>query len=446
MSTVVIAALGSRGDVAPLTGVGIALQRAGHRVVVAAFSAFADLVTGCGLEFRDVAIDLVPDGNHYSGNALRGLASFFGPAGMRVMSQAVIRALSDTPADVMLLCPLSELAGHPLCEARGIPSIGIRLQPLSATSAFMPSVLGAQSFGPAGNRLAGRAGSALIDHVYHDVISAIRSELGLPFRTPQALRAQRCIEQWPILHGYSPAVLSRPPDWRQRLDVVGYWWPAPSAHWQPPAELLEFLAAGPAPVGITFGSLLTTPERARHLGETIQHAVRLAGVRAIVQTGWTGIQFHAADDILTIGDVPHEWLFPRLAAVAHHCGAGTTAAALRAGVPTIAMPNPLYDQPFWARRLQRLEASVATIWQPMLSSRRLASALRAAVSRPEFRTSTRQIASRVNDDDGAEGVVTAVERALNAPARSSNRLARRFGDIACASKTKSKHLPADRNF
>ena len=146
MSTVAIVAVGSRGDVAPLTGVGVALQEAGHRVVVAAYTPFANLITGCGLEFRELPTDFTP-GDNADVSPKEALAAMFTPSGVRDTGQMILNALHDVPADILLLPPLSELAGHPLAEAMGIPSLGVRMQPLSATAAYPPTVLGAWSAG-----------------------------------------------------------------------------------------------------------------------------------------------------------------------------------------------------------------------------------------------------------------------------------------------------------
>jgi UDP:flavonoid glycosyltransferase YjiC (YdhE family) len=119
------------------------------------------------------------------------------------------------------------------------------------------------------------------------------------------------------------------------------------------------------------------------------------------------------DDVLTIGDAPHEWLFPRMSAAVQHCGAGTTAAALRAGIPTIAVPGPVGDQPFWARRLAELGASAATVSQRTLTADKLAEAIRRAVGTPELRGAATRIAGHLVREDGAARVVAAVETLLH---------------------------------
>jgi sterol 3beta-glucosyltransferase len=411
MSTVAIIAVGSRGDVAPLTGVGVALQRAGHQVSIAAYTPFADMITHCGLAFRELPaeLELAADGAEVA--PMKGLAAFASPAGMRALGGDILAAVADEPADILLVSPFAEMAGHPLAEAKGIPSLGVRLQPLSATASYPPAVLGAWSGGAVANRLAADAGAWLVDRVYSGVVAGFRRELGLPRISARQLRRRRINAQWPVLHGYSPLVAPRPADWRPGLQVTGYWWPAPAADWIPPAELTDFLVGGPAPVYVGFGSMMTTPQRAEQMSNTIARAARKAGVRAIVQAGWTSLDV-VDENVLTIGEAPHEWLFPRVAAVAHHCGAGTTAAGIRAGVPTIALPA-YGDGPFWARRIGELGVSATTINQRTLSVDRLAEAMRTSVGDSQLRETARLLAARIAREDGAAAVVTAVESLLH---------------------------------
>jgi sterol 3beta-glucosyltransferase len=405
MSTIAIAAVGSRGDVAPLTGVGVRLQQAGHRVLMAAYTPFADLITSCGLEFREMPVDFIPGADHTDTHPARALLAFWGPGGVRDMGRALVSALKDEPADVLLLPPLSELAGHPLAEAKGISSVGVRMQPISATAAYPPTVLGDWSAGAIGNRAASDAGAWMVDRLYGRVVAGFRRDLGLPKASARALRRARTRAKWPVLHGYSPHVLPRPVDWRLGLEVVGYWWPVRAADWEPPGVLTDFLAAGPAPVFVGFGSTTTTEQQAEHLSSVVRQALRLAGVRGIVQSGWAGLEV-TGDDVLTIGETPHEWLFPKMAAIAHHCGAGTTAASLRAGVPSIAMPGPMGDQPFWARRLLELGVSAATIARRHLTAQRLADAIHSAATDHHFRDTAQQLGSLVAGEDGATTVLS----------------------------------------
>ncbi|WP_078289973.1 glycosyltransferase [Mycobacterium sp. D16R24] len=409
MARIVIAAIGSHGDVAPLTGIGTRLRQAGHHVTLAAYERFNSLISNAGLDFRGIPEPATPSENA-DVNVTKELAEFLAPRGMRSLGIALLSAIHDVPADLLLLSPYSELAGHPLAEAKGIPSMGIRLQPWSATAEFPPAALGAWSAGSAANRLASHAGAWLVDRLYGGVVSGFRRDLGLPKASAGQLRRSRSGSEWTVLHGFSPHIVPRPSDWRPGLEVTGYWWPQPDPRWQPSPTLVDFLAAGDPPVFIGFGSTMTSAAQAVRVSELVRETLRLVGMRGIVQTGWAGI--NAADDsVLTVGELPHSWLFPRMAAVVHHCGAGTVAAGLRAGVPTVAVPG-LGDQPFWARRLRDLGLSAGTIPQRTLTVERLADALRAAVTDRQLTGRSRRVADLIATDDGAAGVVVTVDRML----------------------------------
>lgn len=409
MARILIAAIGSHGDVAPLTGVGVRLRQAGHQVTIAAFDRFSSLITASGLHFRGVA---QPDTTAQDAdvNVTKGLAEFLAPSGMRSLGAAIISAVQDVTTDILLLSPFSELAGHPLAEAKSIPSMGIRLQPCSATSQFPPATLGAWSAGGAGNRLASHAGAWLVDRLYGGVVAGFRRELDLPKVSADKSRKNRTESKWTVLHGFSTYVVPRPLDWRPGLEVAGYWWPETDPQWRPAPELTDFLAAGDPPVYFGFGSTMTSAADAARLSELVRGAVHLAGVRGIVQTGWAGINADD-DDILSVDELPHSWLFPRMAAVVHHCGAGTTAAGLRAGVPTVAVPG-LGDQPFWAARLRNLGLSTDTIPQRALTTERLSEAIRAATTDQELKDRGRRAANVVGAEDGAAYAVAAIDRLL----------------------------------
>jgi UDP:flavonoid glycosyltransferase YjiC (YdhE family) len=144
------------------------------------------------------------------------------------------------------------------------------------------------------------------------------------------------------------------------------------------------------------------------LGAAVGAALQQARVRAVVQAGWSGLCI-SSDDVLTIDEVPHHWLFPHMAAVAHHCGAGTTAAGLRAGIPAIPLPAQ-FDTPFWAARLTALGVAETPIPLRELSAGRLAAALRHAVQHPALRYRAQTLATRLATEDGAAPVLQTIQR------------------------------------
>ncbi|MFD5096360.1 glycosyltransferase [Amycolatopsis thailandensis] len=202
-------------------------------------------------------------------------------------------------------------------------------------------------------------------------------------------------------------VQPRPHDWRPGAEVVGYWWPITTPDWQPQDELVDFLASGPPPVFIGFGSM-TTDHTAR-LGSAVAEALAITGHRAVVQRGWADLRVDTAvRDVLTVDHVPHDWLFTRVAAVVHHAGAGTTAATLRAGVPSVPVPHA-HDQPFWARRLVALGTAPAVLPAKRADGPRLAERLTQAVGAPRHRDNAVRVAEALATDDAVIPVLRTLE-------------------------------------
>ncbi len=401
---------GTMGSVAPYTGLGHRLLAEGHDVEIVAHARFAESVACCGLRMRPLPADPFEElmGAH---NGLRGGRR--SPASVLRFAHATERAaLSlvdgvlgavDLKADLVLLSALAAPLGRVVADYHAIPSMGVFLQPDTPTSAYSPCTAPWKPPGYA-NRLRGRAANAVLDALYGTAVRGLHARLGLPHRSGHRLRAERERVGWPIWHGFSPTVLPRPADWRPGLAVAGYWWPHECAGWQPPTLVTDFLAAGPPPVFVGFGSMMPgDPER---LADITARALRQVGARGVVQSGWAGLSV-VNDDVITVGPLPHGWLMPRTAAVVHHAGAGTTAAGLRAGVPAVPVPV-LTDQPWWAARLTRLGVSPGPVPFAELTAERLADALRRATGEPRFARRSTELAARLGLEDGAGEVARAI--------------------------------------
>lgn len=409
MSKIVIVGIGTRGDVAPLTGIGVRLQQAGHDVVIAAHEPYAEMIENCGLRFRLLELNFGFEGD-YEEIRRKHVEAFNTPDGFRVIGEGVINALQTESADVLLLTPWAEFAGHPFAEAYEIPTIGVRFQPLSATADYPPSVMGVWSAGAVGNRWVADLGAWVVDRRYSEVVRGFRRELGLHRVPVRELRRNRTEAEWPILHGYSPTVAPRPADWRPGLEVSGFWWPARPTAWEPPQDLVDFLAAGPPPVFVGFGSNMNDPKAAAALSKTVRTALRRAGVRGIVQAGWTVLDV-TDEDVLSIGEIPYDWLFPHVAAAVHHSGAGTCAAALRAGVPTIAVPQSP-EQRFWAHRFELLGVTAGTVRQPDLTTEWLTAAIETATTDTRLHATIDRVAAQLIEEDGEGAVLRTIENVL----------------------------------
>ncbi|MFH8451065.1 glycosyltransferase [Streptomyces fungicidicus] len=396
---ILIAAAGSRGDVAPYTGLGAALRHAGHHVSVATTEAFAPLVRDAGLEFRGLPADPRGHGGVTDRRELMRTAAAF----VTELGQGFADAAADAP-DLLLLSTTTAPLGWHVAEATGTPSIGVYLQPTAPTGDFPPVVTGSRSLGRPANRLAGRFALRMTDRVYEQAVAKLRRRLQLPPASAAATRRRRERADWPVLHGFSTALVPRPADWRPGLEVVGNWWPHHDPSGRLPAGLEDFLTAGPRPVLVGFGSMAAGD--GERLSEIAVRALRRAGLRGILQAGSAGLAADG-DDVLTVGDVPHALLFPRLAAVVHHAGAGTSAAALRAGVPAVTVPVGA-DQPFWAGRLAALGAATDPVPFRSLTAERLAGALDRVVRQQAYARAAARAAQHMAAEDGTARTLEAV--------------------------------------
>lgn len=399
---ILIGAAGSRGDVAPYTGLGAALSRAGHEVALATTDTFAPLVREAGLEFRSLP-SRPPSQRGGAANKrelMRTAAAFVTDLG-RGFADAAARG-----TDLLLLSATTAQLGWHLAEATGVPAVGAYLQPTAPTGDFPPVVTGARSLGRLGNRTAGRLALGMADRVYAQAVAELRRDLGLPPLAPHRMRRRRERADWPVLHGFSTALVPRPSDWRPGLEIVGPWWPYDDPDRKLPTELEDFLAAGPRPVFIGFGSMAAG--EGERLSEIAVRALRRAGLRGILQGGSAGLAADG-DDVLTVGDLPHALLFPRVVAVVHHAGAGTTAAGLRAGVPAVPVPVTA-DQPFWAGRLAALGAAGEPIPFSSLTAERLAGSLELIVRQQAYTRAASAAARHLAAEDGAGEAVRAVAR------------------------------------
>ncbi|MFE2102010.1 glycosyltransferase [Streptomyces sp. NPDC059468] len=401
---------GSRGDVAPYTGLGYRLGRAGHQVTLVTHGCFEPLVAGSGVRFHALPVDPRAELESPRGRGLHRSTSGAGKL-VRVVDLArrlVGRMTDDLVAagrqsDVLLLSASLAPLGHAVAEGLRLPSMGLYLQPLAPTEEFAPPVLGGGTFGAPVNRLAGHGVNLAVERVFAATVPTVRARLGLPPAGAGSARRARERRLWPVHHGFSPLVVPRPRDWRPGLGVCGYWWPYDSGTGLP-HRLREFLDAGPPPVFVGLGSA-TVPDAGR-LSAQVVAALRRAGLRGVIQRGWGGLAADG-DDMLTVDEVPHSALFPRTAAVVHHAGAGTTAAGLRAGVPAVPVPIQ-FDEGFWSARLVSLGVAPAAVPLRRLTVGTLSTALLRATREGSYAERARALGERIRAEDGVAPVLEAV--------------------------------------
>ena len=406
---ITIITAGSRGDVQPYIALALGLRAAGHEPRVATHETFRAWVSGYGLDFAPVAGD--PRAVLRSRAAERWLATGRNRnvlgfvRELRALAPALVESsLADywqaaQGADALVYSVVGIASLH-VAERLGVPAFAAFLQPMTRTREF-PTIGFPQRprLGAAVNLATHAAAEQALWRPFRAQVGAWRRDtLGLGPRPALTPHRQMAALGVPTLYGFSRHVVPRPADWGPSVHVTGNWFLDRPAGYEPPPALRDFLAAGPPPVYLGFGSM--TPQGAEGMTRTLLAALERAGRRGVLLRGWGSL---GTGDLppwaIAVDDVPHEWLFPRMAAVVHHGGAGTTAAGLRAGVPSLVVPLG-FDQPYWGWRVAQLGAGPRPIPRKRLTVDRLARAITEATTNDAMHRRAAHLGALIRAEDG----------------------------------------------
>lgn len=433
---IVIMVIGSRGDAQPFLKIGKVLkEQYGHRVRIATHPAFRDFVEkDSGLEFFSVGGDpselmafmvknpgMIPKLETVkAGDIGRRRAA------MAEMFEGFWRACisaTDNEKDTRNLKMMGEKApfvadaiianppsfAHVHCaEALGIPLHLMFTFPYTPTQAFphpLASIKKSNVDPGYTNFISYPLVEMMVWQGLGDLVNDFRVKtLGLdPVSTLWAPGSTYRLHV-PFTYLWSPAIVPKPEDWGEEIDISGYVFLELASSFQPPQDLVDFLDQGDAPIYIGFGSIVVDdPEK---FTEMIFKAVELAGVRALVSKGWGGLGGgdDAPDNIYMLDNTPHDWLFPKVRACAIHGGAGTTAISLKCGKPTMIVPF-FGDQNFWGSMVSNSGAGPEPVPYKKLSAEKLAEGIKYCLT-DEALEAAQKIAKDIElEGDGAKNAI-----------------------------------------
>jgi sterol 3beta-glucosyltransferase len=422
---IAIIAPGSRGDVEPYVALGKGLSEAGHAVRLVTHENFETLVVSNGIDFwpfegsvQEIVQNAGMRERLEAGNFLAVLSRMSREAQRGALNLARAGLAAGQGMDLLVAGLGGLFVGLALAEKLRLCLLQAYYIPFTPTRAY-PSFLVPSLppwLGGTANRLSYHLARQMMWQAFRRADRTARSEAlnrrPAPFWGPFN---SDCLRDMPVLYAFSPSVISPPPDWGSDVHITGYWFLDPAEDWTAPPEIEEFLQAGTAPVYVGFGSMSTRNPQAT--GRLVLEALARAQQRAVILSGWGGLQ--PADlprSAMAIDPVPFAWLFPRCAAVVHHGGAGTTAAGLRAGVPSIVIPF-FGDQPFWGRRVAALGVGPTPIPRKRLSADRLARAIETAVGDPGMRQRAADLGAVIRAEDGIARAVAVVAELPKSPRR-----------------------------
>ncbi len=413
---ITILGIGTRGDVQPYIALSKGLIDAGFEVCMVAAENFEDWVRSEGLDFVPIDLDMHALMNDSSGQ--EWVESGGNPFNEMRNMKATLEKFDDSfvgliepiqSADAVISGFTSFFYADSVLEQNPKPHVVALLQPLLPTTSgdatLQPFFSGRDNWL---NRISGNIGLWVMSWVGKNSLNKFRDHLGL-----SPLGYRELMGRWKkatMLHGFSPAVVPQPVDLpAERVYVSGYWFTDEAdMEWDAPADLQAFLDSGDPPIYVGFGSMSNRDPQG--VTQLILDATQQSGQRVILLSGWAGLNAESTpDNVFVLESAPHTWLFPRMAGVIHHGGAGTTAAGLRAGVPTTVIPH-FADQPYWGRRVHELGVGTKPIPRWELTVDKLAEAMTQLATDKTIQAQASQLGEQIREEDGIGNAVQFIQK------------------------------------
>lgn len=408
-----ILTLGSRGDVQPYIALGVEIKKLGQCVRIVTFENFSEFVTTHDLEFYPISGDV---SKIASSEEVRGAMQADNPLKVLLSFNTLKTLASELQKDIYEACQGSDIiVYHPgpsiayfIAQHLNVPSVLASPFPMTPTREYPALIFyDKPSLGKNSNYLTHKifeqimwtASKGPIKQFWKQKFGRVPENFSPPF-------GRQTTHSHPTIVSCSNYVFPTATDFPAHVHHTGYWF-LDEDHWTPPSDLLNFINKGAPPVYVGFGSLGDV-KAAEQTTRTVIEALKLSGQRGVLATGWSGMYKvdDLPEDIFVLESAPHTWLFPRMVAVVHHGGAGTTAAGLRAGVPSVIVPFS-NDQFAWGRRVHELGVGAKPIPRKKLTSEKLADAIRFALS-DEIKNAAKELGRKIQSENGAESAARVV--------------------------------------
>ncbi len=419
---IAIITIGTRGDLQPFIALGLGLKNAGYDIRLISSKNEESFAKSFGLDFYplDVDVQKLMDGDEVqkmakSDNPFKFIISHLN--GSKILKQTMVGVMSEIwegcqDADAIIYHPGMPI-GYFIAKELGVPSIMASPFPATSTKDY-PSILFYS-----GPRL-GKIYNLLTHFIFEKVFwslskSAIqefwKTSIKSKIETSAAPTKLQVLSGMPVLYGYSEHLFKRPKEWAKNIHVTGSWTIYDEPDWTPPDELVNFLNAGKPPVYIGFGSIKDVSKFTETF-KMILEALEISNQRGVIALGWNNISQREPlpKNVYLLDNAPHSWLFPQMAAVVHHGGAGTTAAGLNAGKPTIIIPHSA-DQPAWGKRVFELGVGAKPIPKAKLTAVKLAEAIKEALN-PEIIENAEKLGIELRKENGVETATQIIDKFL----------------------------------
>jgi rhamnosyltransferase subunit B len=421
MARIVITTFGSTGDLNPFVALGLALRSNGHDALFAVEDNFQQRVSSLGFPVQVLMgnqAEALGPYSHQIFNSDQPLSSL-----KLLVDRYILPTLPAKVAELREVCQeadllisvASQFAAPIVAEMLQVPYIPVILTPSTLPSASiaaqptrvpLPAALQRLS-----NRISWFLGGIFLRRIVDKPVNQLRRALHVPPR-PNLMWTGNLSPGFTAL-AVSSALVPRPEDWPEYVQITGFCFWDGSEDWQFPETLQTFLRGGKPVVAVTAGTVVPG-ERALFAPyyQTSLESILACGARALlINAPEMSVSPEQREDVLHISFAPFSHVFPACAAVIHHGGIGTIAQCLRAGIPSLVVPGGM-DQPFNAAQVVRHKAGV---WIPRkrYTARRAEQALKAILYTPTYQEQARKMQARVVQEDGVAALCAAVEQVLH---------------------------------
>jgi len=417
MMKIIILTSGSRGDVQPYIALAKGIQNKGYNVKLVANSNFKDFVEDNNIKFCPVNLDIKELVESEEGIKLiesRNVVNFLLKF-LDLFKKSLVQFFDEileycNDSDLIIHSPTAFVASY-IAVKMNIPSIGAYLQPFSKTKEF-PNFAFPQniSYLPFYNELSHYLFDFLSWQMIRPSVNYItnqRLKIGkLPFFFISSKFQEK--NNFPIIYGYSSHIIPKPKDWRESLNITGYWF-LENNNYIPPKELENFLNTDKKIIYIGFGSM--SNRNSEEVAKIIENTINKLNIKAVVLSGWKGINKIENENIYMTDYIDHNWLFPKISACVHHSGAGTTSACLKSATPQI--PIPFFaDQPFWANRVYSLGLASKPIKRKNLNEENLFFSVKSILEDKEISKRAKEISKKISQENGIENALKSIDNIL----------------------------------
>lgn len=439
---VMIIAWGSRGDIQPIVSLAVRLREEGRKVIVFATPPATDLLEAQGIDHVAARENIADFADHMFGTAdlsdrsIRGLLRqirqartyFESPEFLDIQKADAIRVLEaarDFAPDVMIVPNTMYGPFARIAEALQVPVVTMDLQVNHPSSDYPTFIWEIDRFPKWCNRTLYRIRTLVYRKLVQSKLDITRDICALPPRTyADGTRYRLWPHDLPQLCAVSPSICPKPQEWPEHKAMGGWLFTPGNDNYMPPPGLPEFLLDRPVCIG--FGSMKGNPEFRRKLSTLVITALKLAGVKGVLLGGWAGLTREAldrttdegqalydwaAENVFELDACPHDWLFPQCSAVVHHGGAGTLAAGIRSGVPTIVC-SILLDQPFHGSLVREhgIGKYMGAVGSRHLTACSLADAITSVTTDPAIAEAAEAMGKQVRAEDGPGNAVRFIDQ------------------------------------